>query len=89
MAMLGMDPDVVEGIGNNLKNQATAVQQVMVAVDNLIGQAEANWKGSDSDGFRDSWHSQFKPALSNMQTALEQLGTTAISNASEQRSVST
>lgn len=89
MAMLGMDPDVVEGIGNNLKHQSSAVQQVMSAVDGLISQAEANWKGSDSDAFRDAWNSQYKPALSQMQQALEQLGTTAISNAGEQRSAST
>lgn len=88
MAMLGMDPDVVENIGNQMKNQATQVQQVMSAVDGLVSQAEANWKGTDSDQFRDTWMSQYKPVLNQMFTALEQLGTTAIQNAASQRATS-
>lgn len=88
MVMMGMDPDVVEGIGANLQNQAQAVQSVISAVDGLIGQAEAAWKGADADQFRDAWNSQYKPALNQMNAALTDLGTAAKNNAANQRATS-
>ena len=88
MVMMGMDPDVVENIGVNLNNQASSIQQVITAINGLISQAEANWKGADSDGFRDLWQGQYQSQLTTMQNAINELGNTAKTQAMEQRSAS-
>lgn len=88
MARLGMDPDEVERIGRELQNQANTLQNVVTAVDRAISQAQSAWEGSDSDKFRDVWVSQYKNTINNAVQSINDLGTTAIQNAADQRTVS-
>ena len=89
MARMGMDPDVVEGIGSRLQQQGEAIRQTMSAIDGLISEALSNWEGQDATQFNDQWQSQFKPALTSAADAVNGLGQSAVSNANAQRQTST
>ena len=43
MARLGMDVDVVEGLGRQLKSQAQQIQSVISQIENLVNQAVSSW----------------------------------------------
>lgn len=88
MARLGMDPDVVERIGTQLKSQADQIDGVISAIEGLIGEARAAWEGPDSQQFNDWWNSQHRPALTNARDAISGLGQSAMNNAADQRTVS-
>ena len=51
MARLGMDVDVVEGLGRQLKSQAQQIQSVISQIENLVNQAVSSWDGKDSQDF--------------------------------------
>lgn len=86
--MEGMDPEVVEGIGRQLKTQGDAIQNVITAVTQLVTQAESAWKGPDATKFKSDWDGIHKPALIRVKTEVDQLGTTATTNATQQRQTS-
>ena len=88
MARMGMDPDVVERIGTQLKSQAQQIESVIHAIEGLIGEARAAWEGPDAQQFNDWWNSQHRPALTNAQQAIDGLGQSAMNNAADQRAVS-
>lgn len=88
MAMSGMDPDVIERIGTQLKSQAQQIESVIHAIEGLIGEARASWQGQDAVQFNDWWTSQHRPALSNAQQAIDGLGQSAMNNAAQQRDAS-
>jgi WXG100 family type VII secretion target len=88
MAIVGMDVEQVTNVGHQLQGQSDAISQVITHVEGLISQAESVWKGGDADGFRDTWHGHYKPAMLQVQQALHGLGQSAINNATEQRNVS-
>jgi uncharacterized protein YukE len=84
MGMLGLDPVVVERIGNQLQHQADQIHQVITAVEALINEAEGAWHGPDASQFRDWWQQQHKPNLMHAADAVAGLGRSAIANANEQ-----
>jgi WXG100 family type VII secretion target len=86
--MEGMDPDVVEGLGNQLKNQENSIQSIVSAVDGIINQIEGSWRGNDATEFMGWWQQQHKPALVAAATAIGGLGTSAQNNAAAQRATS-
>lgn len=88
MAIEGMDVGAVESIGNQLKNQGQQINSVIAAVDRLINEAEANWKGNDATQFRDWWTSQHRPHLQQAESAVTGLGQSALNNAAAQADVS-
>ena len=88
MARLGMEVDVVEGLGRQLKSQAQQIQSVISQIENLVNQAVSSWDGKDSQVFHQWWTGEHKPNLTKLQHAIDGLGTSAINNASEQRQVS-
>ncbi len=88
MARMGMDVDLVDGIGKQLKQQAHAIETLIRTIEGLINNAVHAWDGNDSRQFHDWWVSQHRPALTNIAHAIDGLGTSAINNANEQRSVS-
>jgi uncharacterized protein YukE len=88
MARLGMDVEVVEGLGRQLKSQAQQIQSVTAQIEGLVNQASAVWDGSDAQDFRQWWVAEHKPKLINLQQAIDGLGTSAINNAQEQRQAS-
>jgi uncharacterized protein YukE len=83
-----MDPEVVEGIGNDLKRQGDAINQTISAINSLISRAEGAWHGHDAQEFKGWWESQHRPALHRAMEAVSGLGQSALNNASEQRQVS-
>ena len=85
---VGMDVEAVEGIGRQLKSKSGEIESLIQAIQGLVGQAEASWKGKDSTEFKNWWDSQHKPALLRLKEAIDGLGQSALNNATEQRSVS-
>lgn len=86
MAEKGMDVDQVLRMAKQLNSAAEDITTMQSEL--TTGLEEVDWTGPDADDFRGSWESEMVPALKNIQSAVEQLGSTAESNASEQASVS-
>ena len=88
MAFEGMDPDVVYGLGTQLKNQDSAIQTIVSSIDGVVCQIEGNWKGSDATEFMSWWQQQHKPALIAAATAVGGLGQSAYNNVAQQQQAS-
>lgn len=88
MAFEGMDVDQVNSIGNQLKSQGDAIDQVISAINGLVGQLPGIWQGKDATEFESWWNTQHKPALHNASVAIHGLGQSALNNASDQAGVS-
>ncbi len=89
MARLGMDDVLVEQIGNKLKSIASGdIAQLISTIESQITLAVSNWDGKDAQDFQGYWQQQHKPALTNLQHAIDGLGQSALNNVTEQRSVS-
>lgn len=87
MAFVGMDVEAVQQLGNDLKQQAEAVQQVINAVNGLVNHSQDIWKGKDASEFLGYWEQQHRPALDAVRQAVEGLGQSAQNNAQEQANV--
>ena len=88
MTRLGMDVDVVEGLGRQLKGQAHQLQGVVTQIESLVNQSSTAWDGKDSQDFRQWWLGEHKPKLVSLQQMIDGLGTSALNNAQEQRGTS-
>lgn len=88
MTRMGMDVEVVEGLGGQLKGQAQQIHGVIVQIESLVNQAIANWDGKDAQEFGHWWSGEHKPQLLRLQHMIDGLGSAALNNASEQRQVS-
>ena len=67
MTRLGMDVDVVEGLGRQLKGQAHQLQGVVTQIESLVNQSSTAWDGKDSQDFRQWWLGEHKPKLVSLQ----------------------
>jgi uncharacterized protein YukE/surface antigen len=88
MTRMGMDVDVVEGIGRQLKGQAQQISGVISQIESLVNQAVSHWDGKDAHDFRSLWSGEHKPKMFNLQHMIEDLGNAALNNVNEQRQVS-
>lgn len=88
MARIGMDADVVESVGRQLKHQGQSVTSVIRAVDALIDRAGTNWWGAHGRDVVHQWRTLHRPALLRVAGAVDGLGSSALANASEQRTAS-
>lgn len=88
MALVGMDVDVVKGIGRDLNAQATQITTTIAAINKLLGRAKDSWKGKDSDHFEQLWTSQYQSQLKKIQTDIEELSKSATKNANAQEQTS-
>ena len=89
MARLGMDDVLVEQIGNKLKSIASGdIAQLISTIESQITLAVSNWDGKDEQDCQGDWQQQQKPALTNLQHAIDGLAQSALNNVTEQRSVS-
>jgi WXG100 family type VII secretion target len=88
MSLIGMDPELVDQLGNNLKGQADAIQGVINAVNGLVMHSQDIWKGQDAMQFLHWWETQHRPALQHVMEAVNGLAQSAHNNANEQRSTS-
>ncbi len=88
MALIGMDPAVVRGIGKDLGTQATNIQTAIGAINAALAKAKENWKGKDSEHFEQLWTGQYHAQLKKIQQDIEDLGKAAIKNAGQQETTS-
>ena len=88
MPLVGMDVEVVKGIGRDLNTQATAIQTSIKQITTLLGKAKDNWKGKDSDHFEQLWNGQYHGQLMKIQAEIDALGKAAIKNANAQETTS-
>lgn len=88
MVRLGMDVEVVEGVGRKLNRQAANLTSVVAAVDQLIARSASVWDGPRAGQFVDAWRSTHRRALLEVSSSVGGLGTSALHNAQEQRTVS-
>lgn len=88
MVRLGMDVEVVEGVGRKLNRQAANLTSVVAAVDQLIARSASVWDGPRAGQFVDAWRSTHRRALLEVSSSVGGLGASALHNAQEQRTVS-
>ena len=88
MPLVGMDVDVVKGIGRDLGTQATAIQTSITAINKLLAQAKDNWKGKDSDQFEQLWNGQYQAQMKKIHQDIDALGKAATKNANAQETTS-
>ena len=88
MTRLGMDVDVVDSVGKQLKQRGGSLQQVIQTVDGLINRADQDWWGRKGQQFVHEWRSVHRLALVQAAAAVTELSETALRNVTEQRSVS-
>jgi len=88
MAQLGMNVEVVEQLGRQLKTQAANIGSMINQINGMVGTMEQNWWGQDAQTFCHDWWPQHRAQLVNIQHAIDGLGQSALNNAGEQRNVS-
>lgn len=88
MAFEGMDTDLVQSLGHQLKNEENQIQSIISAIDGIVNQMEGAWKGADATEFAGWWQSQHRPALLACGEAVGGLGQSALNNAQQQISAS-
>ena len=88
MARLGMDADVVEALGKQLRTQGQSIRMTVSKVDALVNQAGRQWDGGRSRAFVIQWQLTHRRDLLQLAESIEGLGQAALNNASEQRHVS-
>ncbi|MFN8030275.1 MAG: WXG100 family type VII secretion target [Dermatophilaceae bacterium] len=84
----GMNVESVKSIAKQLTQQASAVEQVIGAVDKLITQAQTDWLGKDSAQFQEIWRGTYKQRLVALKDELNTLSSKATQNAAKQEEVS-
>lgn len=88
MARMGMDVDAVEGVGHELKRQASALGDLITQMERSVGTLPSIWDGKDASDFVQNWWPEHRRALVSAQQHVDGLGQSALNNASEQRNVS-
>jgi uncharacterized protein YukE len=88
MAFEGMDVAQVTNVGNQLRHQGDQIDQIVSAINGLVGQLPGIWHGKDATEFEGWWTQQHRPALQAASAAIHGLGQSALNNASAQQSVS-
>lgn len=87
MAITGLDVEVVDQKGRELKNLANEVGNLLSRIDQLVQGLPSVWVGPDADEFVNNLWPTHKRTLQAAQTDIDALGTRAIQNAEEQRDV--
>ncbi|MBK8729623.1 MAG: hypothetical protein IPM00_09720 [Tetrasphaera sp.] len=88
MAHLGMDAEVVESVGKQLRQQGQAISSVVRAVDAMVNSADSKWWGGRARSFVGEWRGSHRVMLTQLARAIDEFGQTAIKNVSDQRAVS-
>lgn len=88
MARMGMDVDLVEQSGRQLKSQASQINGLVGQMDRLVNGLTSVWDGPDAQRFVNDWWPQHRKSLIAAQQQIDGLGQSALNNASEQRQVS-
>ena len=86
--LVGMDVAAVQQVGKGLQAQATAITQLTAAVQGIVDQLSASWRGQDAQQFAAWWQQQHRPALQRAAQVIDGLGQSALNNAAEQEGAS-
>ena len=86
--LVGMDVATVQQVGKGLQVQATAITQLTAAVQGIVDQLSASWRGQDAQQFAAWWQQQHRPALQRAAQVIDGLGQSALNNAAEQEGAS-
>lgn len=84
MVRMGMDAEVVSGIGRQLTAQSQRLGSVLASIENLQRQAGGVWEGADLDRFQHEWSGGFRVQLKAAVDAIAAMGQSALTNAQEQ-----
>lgn len=82
----GMNYQEVIDTGNDLKAQAKAIHDMIIAIDRRV--RDTTWVGHDADMFKNDWWPQHRAELNNIHDQLDGLGQSALNNAQAQHDVS-
>lgn len=63
MAMIGMDPEAVRRVAARLEAQGGVLNQIVVGVDRLVGEAGDAWPGPDAADFQQWWSGHYRSGL--------------------------
>ncbi|MFN8030276.1 MAG: WXG100 family type VII secretion target [Dermatophilaceae bacterium] len=84
----GMNIESVRQIGAELDRQAGNVDQLILDLSRLVFSLPSQWRGRDSDEFRDLWTKSYRPTAQNIRDDLKHLAQVAKKNAGAQLGVS-
>ena len=88
MAFVGMDPERIRKVAEQLRQSSHQLTMVNEAVQRLINQATQAWEGQDTLDFSDAWTGQHKLTLQQCSEQLEQMSTDAIEQIAQQEKTS-
>ena len=81
MGMYGANPEQLNGLGRSMKQQRTAIDGVIGAVNSAL--AGTVWEGPARQQFESEWNTTFKNALNRLNEAFEVAGSDCINRSSE------
>lgn len=89
MAIVGMNPDVVEKMGRDMQALANEIKtKIVPRIDKFVNQIPSVWRGTDAERFKGWWVNQHRKHLLQEAEHLHGLGQSALNNAAEQREAS-
>lgn len=86
MAMIGMDVEQVRQLATQFGAKADAINDIITDITNRLSSTE--WKGTDSEQFRNDWNSNLTTQLRNVEQALRDAQQKATKNATDQEQTS-
>ncbi|WP_426997517.1 hypothetical protein [Pseudarthrobacter sp. N5] len=86
MAIWGADIAQLKTLGTKLQAGSSEIEKQKSTLTKVL--EGTDWKGPDADKFRSEWSGQHVAALAKVAQALQEAGTQATRNASEQETAS-
>lgn len=88
MAFVGMDPERIRRVAEQLRQNSHQLTMVNEAVQRLINQAAQAWEGQDTVDFSDAWSGQHRLTLQQCAQQLEQMSSDAVEQIAQQETTS-
>lgn len=82
MAQLGLDPEQMQTLANQLKNDAATIESLTSRITSKLHGTW--WKGKDADKFRSEWTSAHVNNLKKVVSALEAASNVITTNKNQQ-----
>lgn len=88
MAFVGMDPERIRRVAEQLRQNSHQLTMVNEAVQRLINQAAQAWEGQDTVDFSDAWSGQHRLTLQQCAQQLDQMSSDAVEQIAQQETTS-
>ena len=85
MSNYGANPEQLASLGRSLKQQITAIDQVMSTVTSAL--AGTTWTGPAREQFESDWNTSFRTALGKLNQAFEAAGNGCITRSTDLQQV--